>query len=316
MGVDRTGKITLRIGRTEVNRVVAALVLSVLVHALLWGGLAVSRHFKLSLRIPWPAWLQRVVTPSPPPPPPATREPYLFVDVREYQSVPNPPKDATRYSDRNAIAANPDVNKDQNEPRIEGEKNEQQNLEDANRRNKFDQLMPDPPKPEPAPEPDAAPKIAPGPMTVAKADLQPPPERKRPRTIREAMLQKNQMPGRKSEQAGGAMQRANASFNVKATGFGAYDRMLIDAISDRWYNLLDNLSYDNYQQGKVVVQFTLSYRGDITDVRVAQNTVSDMLSLMCEKAVRDPAPFGEWSREMRLAVGEDSRRITFTFFYN
>jgi outer membrane biosynthesis protein TonB len=91
---------------------------------------------------------------------------------------------------------------------------------------------------------------------------------------------------------------------------------LIDAISDRWYNLLDNLSYDNYQQGKVVVQFTLSYRGDITDVRVAQNTVSDMLSLMCEKAVRDPAPFGEWSREMRLAVGEDSRRITFTFFYN
>jgi hypothetical protein len=37
---------------------------------------------------------------------------------------------------------------------------------------------------------------------------------------------------------------------------------------------------------------------------------------MCQKAIRDPAPFGEWTREMRLAVGEDSRRITFTFYYN
>ncbi|MGC3958815.1 MAG: hypothetical protein QM813_13020 [Verrucomicrobiota bacterium] len=80
--------------------------------------------------------------------------------------------------------------------------------------------------------------------------------------------------------------------------------------------MLDNLSYDAYRQGKVVVQFNLNYKGEITDIKVTENTVSEMLSLMCEKAIRDPAPFGEWTREMRLAVGEDSRRITFTFFYN
>ena len=34
---------------------------------------------------------------------------------------------------------------------------------------------------------------------------------------------------------------------------------------------------------------------------------------MCRKAIRDPAPFGEWSREMRISVGEDSRRITLHF---
>jgi len=257
--------------------------------------------------------VQRLIVPPPPvQPPPPTSEPYMFIDVREYQEVPNPPKDALRYSDRNAIAANPELSQKQNEPKIEGEKSEQQNLEDATRRNKFDQLMPDPPKP----EPPSPPKLSPGTMTVAKADLQPAPERKRPRTIREALLQKNQTPGRRTQRDGGAAQRPNASFDVKATGFGAYDRMLIDAISSRWYDLLDNLSYDAYRQGRVVVQFTLSYKGDISDMRVADNTVTEMLSLMCEKAIRDPAPFGEWSREMRLAVGEDSRRITFTFYYN
>jgi hypothetical protein len=239
----------------------------------------------------------------------------LFVDVREYQAVPEPPKNATRYSDRNAIAANPDADKETNEPKVEGEENELRKIEEAGRRTKFDQLMPDPPKPEPEAEAQSQSKLAPGTMTVAKADLKPQ-ERQRPRTIREAMLQKNQTPGQRSKLEGGAAKRAQLSHDVKVTGFGAYDRAFIDAVSSRWYNLLDNLSYDGYRQGKVVVQFNLNYKGDITEVKVLENTVTDLLALMCEKAVRDPAPFGEWSREMRMAVGEDSRRITFTFFYN
>ena len=57
-----------------------------------------------------------------------------------------PPKDATRYSDRNAIAANPDLNLEKSGTKIEGEKTGQK-TEDAGRKSKFDQLMPDPPKP-------------------------------------------------------------------------------------------------------------------------------------------------------------------------
>jgi len=238
----------------------------------------------------------------------------MFIDVREAQSVAEAPKNAIRYSDRNAIATNPDENKDLNEPKIEGEKNELQKLEDAGRKNKFDQLMPDPPKPESEVQPK--PQLSPGTMTVAKADLRPPQERQRPRTIKEAMLLRNQAPGQRSKQDGGVARRGHISQDVKMTGFGAYDRAFIDAVTSRWYNLLDNLSYDAYRQGKVVVQFNLNYKGEITDIKVQENTVSEMLSLMCEKAIRDPAPFGEWTREMRLAVGEDSRRITFTFYYN
>ncbi len=318
MVVDHTERVTLRVGRRELNRFAWALGVSVGFHLLFWGGYAMAKFLGIAI----PSWVQRIVTPLPPPAEakaqPAVREPYIFIDVRDAQSVVEPPKNAIRYSDRNAVAANPDENKDSNEPKIVGEKNELQKTEDSSRRNKFDQLMPDPPKPEPESQPN--PKINPGTMTVAKADIRPPQERQRPRTIAEAMRQKNLTPGRRSQQEGGARMRPNASFDVKATGFGAYDRMLIDAISSHWYNLLDSLSYDNYQQGKVVLQFDLNYRGEVTDVRILENTVTDMLALMCEKAIRDPASagngFGPWSREMRLAVGSDSRRITFTFYYN
>lgn len=313
MVVDRTEKLTLRIGRLELSRLGWALVLSLVAHLVLWGGYEVAKRYDLVVKLRLPPWLQRLIAPPPitvvPRP---TSEPYMFIDVSQAQSVAEPPKDAIRYSDRNAIAANPEEAKNLNEPKIDGEKSELQKTEDSGRKNKFDQLMPDPPKP----EAEEKPKLNPGTMTVAKADLRPPQERQRPRTIKEALMQRNQTPGQRSKQDGGATQRPNASFAVKATGFGAYDRAFIDAVSSRWYNLLDNLSYDAYRQGKVVVQFNLNYKGEITDIKVTENTVSEMLSLMCEKAIRDPAPFGEWTREMRLAVGEDSRRITFTFFYN
>ena len=76
------------------------------------------------------------------------------------------------------------------------------------------------------------------------------------------------------------------------------------------------MSYDGYRRGKVELQFLLNYDGRITEMKVLENTVTETLSLLCQKAVLDPAPFDKWPREMRLMVGEDFRRITFTFYYN
>jgi len=76
------------------------------------------------------------------------------------------------------------------------------------------------------------------------------------------------------------------------------------------------VSYDGYRRGRVVLQFLLNYDGRITEMKVLENTVTETLSLLCQKAVLDPAPFDKWPREMRLMVGEDFRRITFTFYYN
>lgn len=294
---NRTDLATLRPNRLEFTRLGLALALSLALHLVFWGVYVLGRN------IHWPAWVQQLVTP--PPVQAKQRQPssppLLFVDVSEAQSVAKEPKDAKRYSDRNSIAANPEPTKELNEPKIDGSQ-ENANKTDASSQKKFDQLMPDPPKPQQKP----------GAMTIAKVELKPLPEKNRPRTIKEAMLQR----GEKMKQDGGAMQRPNASFDVKATGFGSYDRAFIDAVSSRWYDLLDNMSYDGYRQGKVVVQFVLNYDGRITEMKVVQSTVTETLALLCQKAVLDPSPFDKWPREMRMMVGEDSRRITFTFNYN
>ena len=327
----RTQEISLRLARPDISRLIWALALSLALHLLGWGAYSVGKRFHVWEKVRWPAWVQALTQKLAPvvkkeeTRPPIDREPPLiFVDVSDAQAVTEAPKDAPFYSDKNSRAANPDVDLDSATPKITGTQTQVPKTEDVPR-NKFDKLMPAPPilRDEPAEESRAKPTLTPGDLTLAKPDLTPRPdtgnaEKSRPRTIKEAMLRQNlhQIPGQKAKQDGGAQQRPNTSYTVKATGFGAYDRAFIDAVTSRWYDLLDNVSYDGYRRGKVVVQFRLNYDGRITEMKVLENTVTEMLSLLCQKGVLDPAPFDKWPPEMRLMVGEDFRRITFTFYYN
>jgi hypothetical protein len=315
----REDALTLRADRLELMSLGRALAFSIALHLVFWGVYATGRHFHWWNKMNWPRWAQRLS--SPPLPlqarqPPVNREPPLmFVDVSRSQAVADAPKDAKYYSDLSSRAANPDLDAVENLPRLDGSQTQVAKTEDTPRK-KFDQLMPDPPKNDAEAEAQPKSRLEPGALTVAKADLKPPAEKSRPRTIKEALLQRNQMPGQKMKHDGGAQQRPNASYDVKATGFGAYDRAFIDAVSKRWYDLLDNMSYEGYRSGRVVVQFNLNYDGRITEMKRVESTVTETLSLLCEKAVLDPSPFEKWPREMRLMIGEDSRRITFTFYYN
>jgi len=312
--------VTLRWARLDLTSLGRALALSLALHLFFWGTYAIGHHFQWWDKVRLPAWVKKL---SPPPLPlqaksaPVTREPPLmFVDVSSLQAVTEVPKETKFYSDKNSVAANPEVNLDANAPKLDGKQEQVPKTEDV-ARDKFP-LAPDPPKPKFEPEPEAQPKpkLAPGTMTIAKAELKPQPEKARPRTIKEALLQRNQMPGQTAKLDAGAQQRPNASYDVKATGFGAYDRAFIDAVSSRWYDLLDSISYDSYRSGRVVVQFNLNYDGRITEMKLLESTVTETLALLCQKAVLDPSPFDKWPREMRLMIGEDSRRITFTFYYN
>ena len=310
--------VTLRLARLELTSLGLAFALSLALHLLFWGTYAIGQHFHWWDKVRLPAWVKKL---SPPLPMQARQPlvkqepPMMFVDVSSLQAVTEVPKETKFYSDKNSVAANPELNLDANLPKLDGVQKEVPKAEDAARK-KFDQLMPDPPKPNPEREAQPKPEVAPGTMTIAKAELKPPVEKSRPRTIKEALLQRNQLPGQKAKLDAGAQQRPDASYDVKATGFGAYDRAFIDAVSSRWYDLLDSMSYDGYRSGQVVVEFNLNHDGRITEMKLVKSTVTETLSLLCQKAVLDPSPFDKWPREMRLMIGEDSRRITFTFYYN
>lgn len=322
---------SLRPGRLDNRRLVWALVISLVFHAMCFGGYEFSRTIL-------PGWLARVKMLAAlaeqlkkKPTPPVQRQvpsepPLVFVDVNPAAATPEPPKDAKFYSAQNSRAANQEV-ADADIPKITGRQEVVPKAESIPR-------TPTPLRPN-APQADAQksqeqqqpekekPKPPVGDLAMAKPEPKPQPdtgqeEHTRPRTLVDARMreqQRNQVSGEKMKQDGGVRRHSNIdAFDVKGTLSGAYDQALVDAISQRWYALLDERQFALDRSGVVVIEFTLHYDGRISDVEIKKTSVGDTLAYVCRAAITEPAPYAPWPREMRLQMN-DTRRITFSFSY-
>lgn len=323
---------SLRLDGLAYTRLAWALVISIVFHLLCYGGYEAGKELGIWQAFRLPDWLKKtkMLATAPTAKEDATARqqevPMIYLDVNPQVATAEAPNNAKYYSDKNSRAANPEADKDTNIPKIEGKQTEMAKTEDV-KRSPFDKLQPvfpaSPQDQEPEPARPTVP-TPPGDLAMAK----PAPrlrtdtgtaEKPRPRTIKEALMRmhRDQLVGEKMKQEGGIRGSVKmTSLDAKATPFGAYDAAFIQAVEQRWFDLLDNMSYDGYRRGKVSLQFHLTYDGRITDMKVVDNTVGEMLGLMCQKAVFDPAPFGKWPREMRLMVDKNYREIQFTFFYN
>ncbi|HHY87258.1 MAG TPA: hypothetical protein GYA07_17230 [Verrucomicrobia bacterium] len=329
MNPDQVRQPTLRASRVELTRLAWALGVSLAVHAFCYGGYKLGEQFDLWSRLRAPAWLQKTRMLA------ALIEeqqrqqepmPLVFVDVNPAVATPEPPKDAKFYSNRDSQASNPDAEQEVSVPKIDGTQTEVAKAEDVPR-SPFDRLQPAVPQqteeqPPEQPKPRTPEPI--GDLALAKPDVTlrndaGTAEEARPRTIKEALLRQNrtQLAGEKMKQEGGVARKLEfTALDAKATAFGDYDAALIEAVQARWYDRLDQLSYDGYQRGKVVIRFKLNYDGTVSDLEVVDTTVGLTLTLICEQAIRDPAPYGKWPRELRLLVEKDYREIQFGFHYN
>lgn len=285
-------------------------------------------------------------------PKPAQPSQLMFVDVDPALADAAPPKKPKYYSADNSAAANPHPKEAQNVEIKGHQKKVMKTTPDAKLQPK--PLEPSPPKQmakvqhakplQPTPkmveaartqEAKALPQKAyvPGDLVMAKpaerpqdkngqsktengdqAQTQPEPVHERPRTIAEAMAQRGML-GQKTEQDGGVRRhRLDSTLDVMKTSYGNYDREFIDAVQTRWFQLLENRTVEG--TGKVVVEFRLLPDGRITNMRMVENEMSDLLGVFCEEAIRDPAPYRPWPDEMRRDMGQDYRDVTFTFYYS
>jgi hypothetical protein len=327
MNAPHATEVSLRLDRFESNRLAWAFGISLAAHLIVWGGYEGGKKLGIWQSLAVPAWLQKMVQAFAPPKavsvvePKIGEPPLVFIDVRDSQAEVEPPKNPVGYSDKNSLAASAVPDKDTNLPKLDGSQDKVPRTEDVERR-PFDQLKPSRPVETPTDEERAKPETARGDLTMGKPDVRLRPdtgkaERTKPRTLTEARLKNptSQIPGPKMKQEGGTRRNSlDAGFDVAASPFGAYDRAFIAAVSQRWYDLLEDRV--GYQPGRVVVQFRLNYDGRITDVRTIENSTSDLLGFLCQKAIIDPAPYEKWPREMRMQIGEDYRTIKFTFYYN
>ena len=295
------------------RRLGLALALSLAVHLFAWGGYAAGKEFGWWQRMHWPTWLPRLaIMKVVPAPVPQNNEAQLtFVEVA--QPAAEAPQNTKYYSSQNSRAAGPTQgNKDV--PQLNGKQTKVVKTENVPRPD-FNKLQPAPPAPQQ--QQKLQPATRPGDLTLGKPENSQQQEQERPRTIKQAIAQQSQrLPGQQMKQEGGTRRSALvSSLDVKATPFGDYDSKFIEAVTQRWYDLLDSRQFAMDRSGKVTLRFHLNYDGSITDMQVLENTVGDVLGYVCQKAVTDPAPFAPWPADMRRIIGENYREITFTFYY-
>jgi hypothetical protein len=236
--------------------------------------------------------------------------PTIFVDVNPEQLVAEAPNDTPFYGVADARAANPEPGT-ADLPRLDGSQ--------AAVPRSVDILQPQPELLQPPPPPELVPQLA---QRTAPADLAlaadasytPAEPRPRPRTLVEARMQQGTLAGPMLRQDGGVGRTGAVSFDVKGSPFGAYDAALIAAVQRRWYDLID-ASTVAPRTGRVVVQFTLHQDGRVTDTRVVEQEVGEILSLYCRKAITDPSPYAPFPEGMRRLMDRNYRDVRFTFHY-
>lgn len=311
--------------------------MSVLLHVLIYGTYKGGQKLGLWERLHWKPMgkvieeLQeaRVAVDDP-----ARQPPLMFVDVNPAAATTDIPEDTPYYSDKSSRASNP-LSEDLAEvPLFDGSQEKMVRTDDVP---PLKAVPLQPSAPAPAPEPKPTPEKKPvekaqkpeGDLLLAKAAERQQPEtpkpqevKPRPRTLKEAMArmpqaQVNRLAGRKMKQDGG-VRRLNtlSTLDVKGSQFGEYDRAIIVAIQNRWFDLLDMRGFGHERSGKVVLEFRLHYDGRVSMMNVAENTVDEMLSLLCQKAVLDPSPYARWPSDMRRMIGANHRDVRFTFYYN
>jgi outer membrane biosynthesis protein TonB len=300
----RKGPGSLRFSRLETSRLLLALLISLLVHLVVGSGYLAGKKFGWWQKMHWPAAHKTALRLPKPVPPPV--EPVIYLDVS--QADAEAPKQAKYYSDKNSRAANPDVTVESNQPKLDGKQKDMPQTED----------VPKLVKAKPA-ENSAATGLHPGtsqpgkPADSTNPDQQPKP---RPRTVREAMEQQDKSPSLQMQQDGGVRRRdIKPSFDALATPFGDYDRQIVDAIKQRWYDLLDSRQFASDRTGKATVFFHLNPDGSVSELKITDNSVGEMLGYVCQEAIQQAAPFGAWKSDMRRLVGTNFREITFTFYY-
>jgi len=303
------------------ERLGLALAFSLMLHLAVWGGYEAGKKTGLWEKLHWPAML---AVKQPPPQPVQRVDPVIFLDVAE-PSI-EPPKEAKYYSNKNSQAANAEADTESTQPKLTGKQTEMAKTEDVPK-----PVKAPPTPPAAAPQKSAETKTAqsnpantlmPGDLDKASPADTPTPEDnpakpERPRTLREAMAQKSsQLPGMQMQQSGGVHKRAlKSSLDAMATPFGAYDRAIVEAVSQRWYDLLDSQKFASDRTGKVTVKFNLNSDGAVTEVKISGNTVGDLLGYVCQAAIEQAAPFGKWPPDMLRMIGSTFREITFTFYY-
>ena len=312
-------------------------------------GLSLLLHILLAVAVKQ-GWIDAVLALPPVKVVPVVEEvviplPLTYVDVMEENATNDEvPDDTPFYGARSSVATNPDpVDTAGNVPRIDGTQQEMIRTETVPAPSNevasqpASEAAPESPAAEPVQAPSAARPVGDlalvrpnetvelreTPVTETTQEVESNEQQTeavqqskpdRPRRLSE--VRSRALAGNQMLLEGGVARYGSVSlFDVKGNVFGAYDEAMRIAVQDRWYSLLDRVSYAHRGGGRVTIKFTLHEDGRVTGGVVKRSNVDLKLGYYCLSAIEDPAPYAEWPDEMKRLIGSDRRELEFNFYY-
>lgn len=112
----------------------------------------------------------------------------------------------------------------------------------------------------------------------------------------------------------GVVRVGRLAFDTQYSEFGEYWRRVAEIIEARWRNLVYNTRAIPFGGYQVVVTFSITREGQVTDVKVESSTAGKLAETVSVDAIVAEAPFFEWTPEMIVKMG-DSIPCSIHFFY-
>ena len=117
---------------------------------------------------------------------------------------------------------------------------------------------------------------------------------------------------RNLKEEGGVMRKGAPALDIRLTGFGDYDARFFAAISIAWRNQIRDRSW---RPSLVIIDFNLYHDGKIDGLVIRETSALPILKYYCSEAIRRPAPFESWSKEMKEKLGKGPRHCRISFNY-
>lgn len=94
-----------------------------------------------------------------------------------------------------------------------------------------------------------------------------------------------------------------------------YFQKLYESIADQWTMLAGSIEREQNDSGaRIMVEFVLTSKGDVSMVTVDFSSASLAATLICKDAIYDRVPFEHWPPEMLETLGQE-QTIRITFMY-
>ena len=96
--------------------------------------------------------------------------------------------------------------------------------------------------------------------------------------------------------------------------FGDYLQELIDIVQIQWERILTQSSISPKPSSHVTITFRINSQGRIAEILKVDGDAGEYGTNAALSAIRDPAPYRPWTKEMVAVLGDD-QVITFSFYY-